>query len=194
MILCDDILELLALVPDKTIKSKQVADDAKFIGSRKVTASELQKAQQAIKTKLLTKYKNIATALRQIDTKGDGTLSREEVRRPRARPCSCASPRVPCASSRVHPLTRIVHRARCNLQVIHMLEFNDLIKRVDYHTGALHGEITMAAADTLMDYVDTDKDGKLNYQEFQRVLTAENILHIPPPKSIAPTWGKGKFS
>ena len=156
VILCDDIIELLALVPDRTIKSKKQQEDARVIGFRRVTAKELQAAQQAIKTKLHTKYKNIATALRAIDTKGDGFLSREEVKE--------------------------------------MLTKTDLLKHVDYYTGALHGEVSMAAADTLMDFVDKDGDGKLNYQEFQRILTAENILHIPPPKDPSARFGKGKFS
>jgi Ca2+-binding EF-hand superfamily protein len=156
VILCDDIIELLALVPDKTIKSKKVDADNKTIGFRKVKAKDLQKAQQAIKTKLLTRYKNMHTALRAIDGKGDGYLSREEV--------------------------------------YEMLKLHDLLKHVDYFTGAMHGEVTMAEADTLMDYVDTDKDGKLSYNEFQRVLTADNILHIPPPKNPAAKFGQGKWS
>ena len=45
-----------------------------------------------------------------------------------------------------------------------------------------------------MDYVDKNGDGKIDYREFQRVLTAEDILHIPPPKNPAARWGQGKFS
>jgi len=156
MILCDDIMELLALVPDKSLKSKSKEAESQVIGFRKVTAKELQQAQQAIKTKLLTKYPNITTALRKIDTKGDGYLSREEVKE--------------------------------------MLRFNELLKRIDYYTGALHGSITEACADTLCDYVDKDRDGKLNYNEFARVLTADNILMIPAPKNPAARFGSGKFS
>lgn len=156
MILCDDIIELLALVPDKTIKNKQQQQDNKVIGFRKVTAKELQEAQKAIKEKMLIKYKDIATALRKIDTKGDGNLSRDEIRA--------------------------------------MLQNLDLLKHVDYYTGAIHGSITQACADTLMDYVDKNGDGKIDYREFQRVLTAEDILHIPPPKNPAARWGQGKFS
>jgi len=156
MILCDDIIELLALVPDKTIKSKQQQQDAAIVGFRKVTAKELQNAQRAIKEKLLIKYKDIATALRRIDTKGDGNLSREEIKQ--------------------------------------MLQNLELLKHVDYYTGAMVGSITQACADTLMDYVDKNGDGKINYQEFQRVLTAENILVIPPPKNPAARFGSGKFS
>ena len=50
-----------------------------------------------------------------------------------------------------------------------MVSRYQLLKHVDYYTGALHGEITMAVMDTLMDYVDKDRDGKINYQEFTRV-------------------------
>jgi len=156
MILCDDIIELLALVPDKTITSKVQAEDKKVIGFRKVTAKELQDAQKAIKEKLLIKYKNIAQALRMIDTKGDGNLSRDEIKA--------------------------------------MLQNLELLKHVDYYTGAIHGSITQACADTLMDFVDKDGNGKINYQEFQRILTAENILVIPPPKNPAAKFGSGKFS
>jgi len=156
MILCEDIIELLALVPDKTVQSKQQQADNMVVGYRRTTAKELQDAQRAIKEKLLIKYKNIATALRMIDTKGDGNLSRDEIKA--------------------------------------MLQNLDLLKHVDYHTGAIHGSITQAAADTLMDYVDKDGDGKINYNEFTRVLTAENILVMPPPRNPAVKWGKGKFS
>jgi hypothetical protein len=156
VLLCDDILELLALVPDKSLQNKKQQADNVIIGFRKVTAKELQNAQQAIKNKLLIKYKNIATALRMIDTKGDGYLSRDEIK--------------------------------------DMLSNLDLLKHVDYYTGAIHGEITMACADTLMDYVDKDGDKKINYQEFQRILTAENILQLPAPKNPHARFGSGKFS
>ena len=74
------------------------------------------------------------------------------------------------------------------------LEKNHLLKHIDYHTGAMHGELTQAAADTLMDFVDVNGDGKLNYQEFTRVLVAEDIMHIPAPKSIntSTLWGDGR--
>ena len=96
------------------------------------------------------------SALRAIDTKGDGTLSRDEI--------------------------------------IGMLKSHNLLKHTDYYTGAVIGEVTMAVADTLVDYVDDDGDGKINYHEFTKVLTAEDILHIPPPKSTNPSvlWGDGR--
>jgi len=49
--------------------------------------------------------------------------------------------------------------------------------------------------DTLIDYVDVDRDGKINYKEFTRVLVAEDIMHIPPPRSGVNTsqlWGDGR--
>ena len=156
MILCDDILELLALVPDKTKVHKGQSYLNQTVGSRNVTIGELQKAQQAIKTFLNTKYKDVATALRMIDAQGDGSLTRDEIKT--------------------------------------FLEKNHLLKHIDYHTGAMHGELTQAAADTLMDFVDVNGDGKLNYQEFTRVLVAEDIMHIPAPKSIntSTLWGDGR--
>ena len=77
MILCDDIIELLSLVPDKTI----VKEDKKAIkvGSRGCTVGELQAAQQAIKAALMLKHKGVQQALRAMDTMGDGTLSRQEI-------------------------------------------------------------------------------------------------------------------
>ena len=151
MILCDDIIELLSLVPDKTI----VKEDKKAIkvGSRGCTVGELQAAQQAIKAALMLKHKGVQQALRAMDTKGDGTLSRQEI--------------------------------------IAMLHQYRLIKHTDYYTGVVFGEFSMAVADTLIDYVDTDKDGKINYQEFTKVLVADDIMQVPAPKHLNPNalWG-----
>jgi Ca2+-binding EF-hand superfamily protein len=146
MVLCDDIIELLSLVPDKTVKHAGQAYKNQVVGKQGVTVAELQKAQQLIKERLNTKYKNVAAALRAADTKGDGILSRQEV--------------------------------------LALLNTNGLLRRVDYHTGATIGELTMAVVDTLMDFVDRDGDGKVNYQEFTRVLVAEDIMQLPqPPKA-----------
>ena len=43
-------------------------------------------------------------------------------------------------------------------------------------------------------YVDDNRDGLINYQEFTKVLTAEDIMHIPPPKSVnsSQLWGDGR--
>ena len=64
----------------------------------------------------MTKHGTVHAALRAVDTKGDGSLSRDEIR-------------------------DMMNRYR-------------LLKHVDYYTGALHGDITMAVADTLIDFVD----------------------------------------
>lgn len=84
-------------------------------------------------------------------------------------------------------------------EIIAMMHQHRLIKHTDYYTGALHGDITMAVADTLIDFVDgidgNSKDGKINYQEFMKVLTADDIMHIPAPKSGVNTsqlWGYGR--
>ena len=162
MILCDDIMELLALVPDRSLKSKAQAAANAPIGGRGCTVKELQDAQKAIKEKLMIKYGSVGKALRTIDggpqNKGtsDGMLSREEI--------------------------------------INMMHKHQLIKHTDYHTGAIVGDITMAVADTLIDFVDDDGDGNINYQEFTKVLTAEDIMHIPAPKSVNANqlWGDGR--
>jgi len=161
MILCDDILELLALVPDKSLQNKGLQAKNVKIGSRGCTVGEVQAAQQVIKETLMRKHGRVAAALRAIDTCGDGSLSRAEI--------------------------------------IDMLHAHKLIKHTDYYTGALHGEITMAVADTLIDFVDGigggKRDGKVDYQEFTKVLTAEDIMHVPAPRSGVNTsqmWGDGR--
>jgi len=143
MILCDDIIELLSLVPDKTLKSSKVKEDERIIG-RGVTAAQLKHAQKTIKERLLMKHKSVQHALRDIDEDGSGTLERDEVRK--------------------------------------MLVDFHLLKHTDYYTGKTTGEISMVAVDTLMDYVDEDGDGKVSCPEFTKVLTADNILQLPPPK------------
>ena len=52
----------------------------------------------------------------------------------------------------------------------------------------------MAVADTLIDFVDDNKDGMINYQEFTKVLTAEDIMHLKPPQSVnsSQLWGDGR--
>ena len=153
MILCDDIVELLALVPDKTKVDSNQAYLNSTVGSRGVTVKELRAAQQAIKAKLLLKFKTIAQALRTIDATGDGTLERGEI--------------------------------------IQMLQNYKLLKHVDYYTGAMHGDVTMAQADTLIDFVDADGNGKIDYNEFTRVIVADDIMTIPEPKSVNANqlWG-----
>merc|ERR1719310_1138132 len=134
MILCDDIVELLALIPDKSLRKKKVDPKDAPIGTRGCTVGELQAAQQAIKAAVLLKHKTIAQALRAMDTKGDGVLSRDEI--------------------------------------VTMLQGYRLIKHIDYYTGAVHGSITMAQVDTLIDFVDDNGDGNINYKEFTKVLVA----------------------
>lgn len=154
MILCDDIIEFLALVPDKSLKSKKVEAKNAKIGGRNCTVGDVQAAQQLIKSTLMNKHGRVAAALRAVDTKGDGTLSRDEI--------------------------------------IAMLHKHQLLKHTDYYTGAVHGSITMAVADTLIDFVDDNKDGKIDYQEFTKVLTAEDIMHVAAPRSVNSSmlWGK----
>jgi len=154
MILCDDIVEFLALVPDKSLTNKHTDAKKAKIGKRNCTVGEVQAAQQIIKERLMNKYGRVHAALRAVDTKGDGFLTRDEI--------------------------------------ITMFHKHQLLKHTDYYTGAVHGELTMAVADTLLDFVDDNRDGKINYQEFTKVLTAEDIMHVAAPRSGVNTsmmWG-----
>jgi hypothetical protein len=49
------------------------------IGGRNCTVGDVQAAQQLIKSTLMNKHGRVAAALRAVDTKGDGTLSRDEI-------------------------------------------------------------------------------------------------------------------
>ena len=55
MILCDDILELLALVPDRSLTNKAVDAANAPVGNRGCTVKEPQKAQQTVK-ELMVKH------------------------------------------------------------------------------------------------------------------------------------------
>ncbi len=49
----------------------------------------------------------------------------------------------------------------------------------------------MAVADTLIDFVDDNGDGEIDYKEFTKVLTADDIMHLKPPQSVNANmlWG-----
>ena len=49
----------------------------------------------------------------------------------------------------------------------------------------------MAQVDTLIDFVDDNGDGNINYKEFTKVLVADDIMLVPQPKSLSPNklWG-----
>ena len=76
--------------------------------------------------------------------------------------------------------------------------------RANRAAGALHSLMLVSGKGAkaeyvlpapLGNYVDTDKDGKLNYQEFTRVLVSEDIMLIPVPKAAVNTsmlWGDGR--
>ena len=52
---------------------------------------------------------------------------------------------------------------------------------------------TRAVATVTTSSADDNRDGQINYQEFTKVLTAEDIMHIPAPRSGVNTsqmWGK----
>jgi hypothetical protein len=70
MILCDDILELLALVPDKSVKSAKKADAERTIGTHNCTTKELQAAATLIKEKLLTKHRTSRAQLTSVSRRG----------------------------------------------------------------------------------------------------------------------------
>ena len=69
-------------------------------------------------------------------------------------------------------------------EIINMLKFTDLLKYTDYYTGNVIGTIAPAVADTLIDFVDDDGNGQVSYQEFTKVLTADDIMHLPAPRSV----------
>ena len=151
MILCDDIVELLALVPDKTKSTARPTSTRP--SARAVSPSRSCRRRSRPSRRKLLKDKTIAQALRTIDAKGDGTLERGEI--------------------------------------IQLLQNYKLLKHVDYYTGAMHGDVTMAQADTLIDFVDADGNGKIDYNEFTRVIVADDIMTIPEPKSVNANqlWG-----
>jgi len=135
---CDDILELMALVPDKKAVSKEKQEAARKIGKHGCTVGDLKSAARIIREKLLEKNATVMKALRDVDESGDGVLSRDEV--------------------------------------ITLLNQYYLIKYTDFYTGEVRGMLDMKQVDTLLDFVDKSGDGNIDYTEFTKVLTSDDIM------------------
>jgi Ca2+-binding EF-hand superfamily protein len=58
-----------------------------------------------------------------------------------------------------------------------------LMKYTDFYTGETRGEIEEKTVDTLLDFVDRSGDGKVDYNEFTKVLIAEDIMSTAPPEA-----------
>ena len=52
------------------------------------------------------------------------------------------------------------------------LRENYILQYVDFYTGITRGVIDEATVDTLMDIVDANNDGRVNYEEFAKVVMA----------------------
>lgn len=61
-----------------------------------------------------------------------------------------------------------------------MLHNYYLIKYTDFYTGETRGELEEYVVDTLLDFVDKSGDGSVDYNEFTRVLIADNIMDTAP--------------
>ena len=57
-----------------------------------------------------------------------------------------------------------------------MLHTYYLIKYTDFYTGEVRGELEEYVVDTLMDFVDKSGDGQVDYNEFTKVLTVDDII------------------
>jgi len=56
-----------------------------------------------------------------------------------------------------------------------------LIKYTDFYTGEVRGDLDEFVIDTLMDFVDKSGDGKVDYNEFTKVLVADDVMSTVPP-------------
>jgi len=61
-------------------------------------------------------------------------------------------------------------------EIVTLLNQYYLIKYTDFYTGEVRGEIDMKTVDTLIDFVDKSGDGRIDYTEFTKVLTSDDIM------------------
>jgi len=61
-------------------------------------------------------------------------------------------------------------------EIITLLKQYYLIKYTDFYTGEVRGELDMNIVDTLLDFVDKSGDGIIDYTEFTKVLTSDDIM------------------
>jgi len=57
-----------------------------------------------------------------------------------------------------------------------------LIKYTDFYTGEVRGDLDEFVIDTLMDFVDKSGDGNVDYNEFTKVLVADDVMATVPPE------------
>jgi len=61
-------------------------------------------------------------------------------------------------------------------EIITVLNQYYLIKYTDFYTGEVRGMLDMKQVDTLLDFVDKDGGGTIDYTEFTKVLVSEDIM------------------
>jgi len=61
-------------------------------------------------------------------------------------------------------------------EIITLLKQYYLIKYTDFYTGEVRGDLDMFVVDTLLDFVDKTGDGIIDYTEFTKVLTTDDIM------------------
>ena len=81
VLLCDDLMALAALVPDKKKVSQEKQADERIIGSKKkgVKAKDVRKAHMAIMGRLWERNKTIQAVMSFLDQDGSGSISRDEI-------------------------------------------------------------------------------------------------------------------
>ena len=57
-----------------------------------------------------------------------------------------------------------------------------MIKYTDFYTGEVRGDLDEFVIDTLMDFVDKSGDGNVDYNEFTKVLVADDVMATVPPE------------
>ena len=136
-------------------------------GKRGSTLGKVEKAKKVNYNSLCGpggKYDTVREALKDLDATSDGTLERDEIkcspRHATRRACKC-SPRRPLP-------TGTLERDEIKLY----LRENYILQYVDFYTGITRGVIDEATVDTLMDIVDANNDGRVNYEEFAKVVMA----------------------
>ena len=86
VLLCDDIIEFAALVPNKKKEAQAEKDNAMKIGSRGCTVAQVREAQNAITTALINRgsgdlrENNMRSVLNYLDVREDGMITRDELK------------------------------------------------------------------------------------------------------------------
>ena len=61
-------------------------------------------------------------------------------------------------------------------EIMVVLKQFNLLKYTDFYTGETRGDLGMNEVNTLLDFVDKDGSGTIDYAEFTKVLTSDNIM------------------